>query len=102
MKRRVAPPASSATQAPSQPGASGGAPPGTSDPMLARVVVTHGVMAYTADDVARHCVVAAAPNAVELGGQATFVPNSDVPPCRSAVAALLDVGARRTRLPTDQ
>jgi hypothetical protein len=63
--------------------------------MLAGVVVTEGIVAACADDVAKHCVLSACPAAVDLGGGALFVPTLDLPACRSAVDDLLARGIQR-------
>lgn len=60
------------------------------DRLLAGVHVSAGAMAFTADDVARHCVVSAAPGALPIGANAVFVPEEDLERVQSAVADLLD------------
>jgi hypothetical protein len=68
----------------------------TVDKALASVTVTHGSLAFAADDVAKHCIAVASPSAVDLGEQAMFVPAEELPACNAAVAELLEAGAHRS------
>mmetsp|Transcript_7130 Transcript_7130/g.22326 ORF Transcript_7130/g.22326 Transcript_7130/m.22326 type:complete len:86 (+) Transcript_7130:35-292(+) len=66
------------------------------DKSLASVTVTHGAVAFAADDVAKHCLSVAAPSAVDLGENALFVPDTALPACNAAIAELLEAGAHRS------